>query len=386
MKKLLLIVFFILSCKKPQTALSPPPKKEPVKNHPYVVVVYSFGESGIKHNDMTEEKASIGSVLKSGDVLETGPKTRVDIQLEASIFRLHSNSRLVFKELTNTTDRKITKLELQKGTIFCKIKKENPGDEFTIFSPSLVNQITGTELILSQDEDRVSLKVLEGNVETYPRFRFLKDREPNEFLNSDSEFPISSEVEKKKIKVFEGNELRFLASDPRLNGIFLKEEEIVKYSRWISNIHFKSKKYEPKRMEEEEFKTLIPEDVLLTHEMIAIHEELMSGTIDEIRAEELEARRSSIENQILKKQNREKEKFTKSIVKKPKRFKNHRALHSYYERIEKIKLKNGRTEVGAILSQENGIVIMHTERGIMRIPHDDIVDVVYDYQRFNKIR
>ncbi|MBL0263345.1 MAG: hypothetical protein IPQ05_05575 [Leptospiraceae bacterium] len=70
-------------------------------------------------------------------------------------------------------------------------------------------------------------------------------------------------------------------------------------------------------------------------------------------------------------------KFNESIVVEPNVYSQIETL-KYYERIEKIILINGRTEVGAIINQEDSIMVVHTENGIVRINTNEIVEVVYD--------
>lgn len=94
----------------------------------------------------------------------------------------------------------------------------------------------------------------------------------------------------------------------------------------------------------------------------------------------LRKKRSVLENQVTSKQDIEKIKFNESIVVEPKRLQSNRDIVKYYERIEKIILINGRTEVGAIINQEDSIMVVHTENGIVRINTNEIVEVVYDYQ------
>ena len=127
-------------------------------------------------------------------------------------------------------------------------------------------------------------------------------------------------------------------------------------------------------------KTIVSVDPKVANEMIRLNEELSSGRIDEAKAEELEKKRSVLENQVTSKQDIEKIKFNESIVVEPKRLQSNRDIVKYYERIEKIILINGRTEVGAIINQEDSIMVVHTENGIVRINTNEIVEVVYDYQ------
>ncbi|HMZ62209.1 MAG TPA: hypothetical protein PL048_25790, partial [Leptospiraceae bacterium] len=76
--------------------------------------------------------------------------------------------------------------------------------------------------------------------------------------------------------------------------------------------------------------------------------------------------------------------FNKIIAEKPKKLKTRKELIQYYERIEKVQLRNGKSETGAIISQENDEVILHTQDGIRRIPKSEVKDVFYENQIKNR--
>lgn len=155
-------------------------------------------------------------------------------------------------------------------------------------------------------------------------------------------------------------------------------------AKLIETTSEKQKLAEFTKNEQQEIKTIVSVDPKIANEMIRLNEELSSGRIDESKAEELEKKRAELESQVTAKQEVEKVKFNESIVVEPKRLESNRDILKYYERIEKIILVNGRTEVGAIINQEDSIMVVHTENGIIRINTNDVVEVVYDFQMKQK--
>jgi predicted glycoside hydrolase/deacetylase ChbG (UPF0249 family) len=98
------------------------------------------------------------------------------------------------------------------------------------------------------------------------------------------------------------------------------------------------------------------------------------------KSAEIEKKRKAIEEELASKQEAQKKKFESSLANNPKALDSKKQIVSYYERIEKIVLTNGKSEIGAIINQENNVMIVHTEQGIKRINLDDVEEVVYDYQ------
>ncbi len=372
----------LFNCRKPIDRIET--KQERKDNSLSTLVVFSLGDSRIVHVDLTEEKAVLGSAFKTGDKIITGPRSQVDIQIgEGNAIRLGQNARLEFTQLLqNPNGNSETKLTLNNGKIFAKVSKETKSNAFNVSTPTLVANVRGTAFILEINKDQLAkVKVVEGSVAVAPRVPFfekipLEEIEKNAGLKKINQTLQSSEVVLEKDQQIEIPSFdRTLASE-KLDSKSIKE--IIMRLTEIS-----AEKAEPAdftKKEQEEVKTIVSVDPKVANEMIRLNEELSSGRIDEAKAEELEKRRNVLESQVSSKQDIEKVKFNESIVVEPKRLQSNRDIVKYYERIEKIILVNGRTEVGAIINQEDSIMVVHTENGIVRINTNEIVEVVYDYQ------
>ncbi|MCB1159447.1 MAG: lipoprotein LipL45, partial [Leptospiraceae bacterium] len=154
--------------------------------------------------------------------------------------------------------------------------------------------------------------------------------------------------------------------------------------KW-KNLKIQTRSIEITKREEQELNTMVTVEMDKADQIIRINEELSSGVIDEAKADRLERERLKLEKEINDKQSIEKEKFNEAIAVKPRKFKSNKEIIQYYERIEKVILIDGKIEYGAIIDQiGNSLMIVHTERGIKRIPMDQVMEVIYDYQTRNK--
>jgi hypothetical protein len=119
-------------------------------------------------------------------------------------------------------------------------------------------------------------------------------------------------------------------------------------------------------------------------EIAKLGEAGQTDKLDEIKKQEIDSKRASLEKEVAKKQEDEKKKFEESLASQPKDFKSKKDIVNYYERIEKIVLIDGKTIVGAIINQENGKLVVHTESGIKRIDMETVEEVIYDLQQKSK--
>ena len=379
-------LFFFANCRKPIDRIET--KQERKENTVSALVVFSVGDSRIVHADLTEEKAVLGSAFKTGDRILTGPKSKVDIQIgKSSAIRLGANSNLEFTQLLNNVNgNSETRMLLNSGKIFATVTKENKNDSFNLSSPTMVAGVRGTAFILDIKKDQTAvIKVVEGSVSVSPRVPSfekipLEELEKNAGLKKLYQTLQSSEVVLEK-----DQQIQLPAKDELLLSDRLDNRSIKEILGRLSEIS--SEKAEPAELtktEQQEIKTIVSVDPKVANEMILLNEELSSGRIDETKAEELEKKRNALESQVTSKQEVEKVKFNESIVVEPKRLQSNKDIVKYYERIEKIILVNGRVEIGAIINQEDSIMVVHTENGIIRINTNDIVEVVYDYQTKGK--
>ena len=379
-------LFFFANCRKPIDRIET--KQERKENAVSALVVFSVGDSRIVHADLTEEKAVLGSAFKTGDRILTGPKSKVDIQIgKSSAIRLGANSNLEFTQLLNNVNgNSETRMLLNSGKIFATVTKENKNDSFNLSSPTMVAGVRGTAFILDIKKDQIAvIKVVEGSVSVSPRVPSfekipLEELEKNAVLKKLYQTLQSAEVVLEK-----DQQIQLPAKDELLLSDRLDNRSIKEILGRLSEIS--SEKAEPAELtktEQQEIKTIVSVDPKVANEMILLNEELSSGRIDETKAEELEKKRNALESQVTSKQEVEKVKFNESIVVEPKRLQSNKDIVKYYERIEKIILVNGRVEIGAIINQEDSIMVVHTENGIIRINTNDIVEVVYDYQTKGK--
>jgi hypothetical protein len=380
---LLFLSFLGISCEKPPTLIFPAEPSEKENSKIESIVVFSTGEeSRINHADLTVERASIGAFFKNGDTLITGANARVDVQIsDETLLRFKEKTEAQFIELKSEVSpgKTFTRVFLKKGKMVGKVNKNLLSPEYYILTPETSNKIDGTEFFIETLDGKSTVKVVSGKITT----QYFVEAIENRSIAKNS--PLGNQLESRKVQIEAGRMVEISGLSPLQNKEKLNPEEISSLGKIIEWNTIPVLELNIKKQEEQEIKTLVLEDARVTKRMIAINEEISSGKANEKRIEELEAERSTLENQILKKQSEEKRKFNESIVVAPKKLKNRKEIVRYYERMEKIILTKGRIEIGAIISQEGDEIIIHTEYGIKRIPNEEVVEVIYEYQRKAKL-
>ncbi|MCX7999527.1 MAG: FecR domain-containing protein, partial [Leptospiraceae bacterium] len=315
--------------------------------------------------------------------LITQEKARIDVQIEGlAIIRIVSSGSLEFRKILSSEKEEFrdTWIHLQEGKIYVKVEKISSLDRIRFTTEDCIIDVKGTEFILVNDKNKTKIMLAEGKLNIRPSVKILNSaKQKNENLKNLEILALN-----KMISLEANQELLIPKFSPLFYKEDLNEDELWDLKKELEQLQWVIKPIEYTKIEEQELKTLVMEDPSITTQMIEINEELNSGRLDEARILELEAARSSLENKILKKQESAKTKFNESILVVPKKLKTKRDIVRYYERMEKIILKRNRVEIGAIVSQEGDVIVVHTEDGIKRIPHEDVVETIYEYQK--KIR
>lgn len=130
MKKFLIVSSIVLTagvlvfnaCKKPtESSKAAATGKE---NSPSAVVVFSVGEAKILHADLTEEKATLGASLKTGDKVTTKENPKL-------ISNLQTDQRFEFQKIQQSTLK-----------VFPSIPKVIPIQDWRLFPEKFLRKST----------------------------------------------------------------------------------------------------------------------------------------------------------------------------------------------------------------------------------------------------
>lgn len=136
------------------------------------VISFLSGEVLLKHHGQEEWIwADIGQPLVQGDSIQTGPDGYCEIQLGGiSIIRVVENTNFSLATLYEQEDRRDIELDLEQGTIACKVNKLLNSDSFEVEIPTAACGIRGTQFLVSfTPGEETLLAVQEGSVSFLPK-------------------------------------------------------------------------------------------------------------------------------------------------------------------------------------------------------------------------
>ncbi|PJZ52623.1 lipoprotein LipL45 [Leptospira adleri] len=387
MKKLLIVssialtagILVFSACKKPtENSQAATTGKE---NSPSAVVVFSVGEAKILHTDLTEEKATLGASLKTGDKVTTKEKSKVDIQFaDGSAIRISENSVIDFDALSiNSKGNSDTRLALVSGKVFAKVNKASKDDQFSVVTPTAIAGVRGTSFIVERSKsDKATVKVLDGAVAVAPRVAALEGLSDEEIAKNEDLKKIQQSLASSEI-VLEKNQASVMKADDKSLDIKDTSKIGSNVEKNISGVVKKLDNSGISKKDEEELRTIVTVDKETSEKMVRINEE-SSGKVDEQKAAALESERKKLESEVASRQEEEAKKFKQVLISAPKELKSSKDIVNYYERIEKIVMTDGSSLIGAIVDQQGSTMIVHTEQGIKKINQADVQEVIYDFQ------
>ncbi|MBC8180232.1 FecR domain-containing protein [candidate division KSB1 bacterium] len=132
----------------------------------------TYKDGRVRKKEITGEEwkqADVNSSVLTGDRVRTYKRSRAELELlELDMIRMAPETIIdVVKLYEETkTQQKETKIALQKGDIWAKIKKKDKSTKFDISAPVAVAAITGTVLRMGVSADSsTELKVYNGEVQ-----------------------------------------------------------------------------------------------------------------------------------------------------------------------------------------------------------------------------
>jgi hypothetical protein len=380
-----------------------------ISKEKYLFITKSIGESKVKHNDKTEEKGSAGIFIFEGDKITTEKNSSLDLQFsDESMLRIYPDSSVSVDTIQTQGKSKKVSLSLSNGMIYSKVFSSSESNKFSIHTPILSTVSSGAEWIISFVGNQSLARVKFGKVIVFPRAKSLEDKDPMDIKTEGNIGKIAVAVSEKML-LLEAMQEFFLPYYPNFLLDLSKIDSIPNYTKWISDLNLQSKPTNFSNAEIGIFNSIALLDKKLIGELYTINQELQSEIKDPKKMEDLEAKRSLLENQLLKSATpaeankiinppifiKPKYAISRSISRRlsyykrkglykrqsKKALKSESEIYDYYERLEKLLLTNDRIEVGTIISQDSTLIILHTEDGIKRIPAEEVLEVTYDHYK-----
>lgn len=160
----LLVAFTYTSCKKEKKTV----EREGVVN-------FLSGEVLLVSADGKENKASVGDAVKQGMKIKTvGKKSSAEIYFGENAVKVLGDTVVQIKTLMTELDSGGEKSSffVEKGQFFSKVsQKLGKDDNYTVKTPTTTAGVRGTDFLISEEEGKGNVAVLNGNVEVLDNSR-----------------------------------------------------------------------------------------------------------------------------------------------------------------------------------------------------------------------
>lgn len=181
----LMLFALLMSCgpKQMDPVIMTPEKEESVAEKPQSsaaaveisddtqgLIVFLSGDVFL-NRDGEEEYLNIGDTVSQSDLIKTEEDGYCEIQLgDIAVIRMDANSILQIQSLISSSDGSRIGIELERGTVLCKVKKLLDDDSFQVKTNTVVCGVRGTQFSVSSNQKADTLlAVKEGAVAITPR-------------------------------------------------------------------------------------------------------------------------------------------------------------------------------------------------------------------------
>ncbi len=151
-------LFVTAGCKKEQKAI----EREGIVN-------FLTGDVTLISKEGKEDTAKIGDVIKQGMKIKTvGKKSSAEIYFGENAVKVLGDTVVEIKSLVTKVDTGNDEnlFYVEKGQLFSKVaQKLSKGDSFSVKSPTTTAGVRGTDFLISEEEGKGNVAVLNGSVE-----------------------------------------------------------------------------------------------------------------------------------------------------------------------------------------------------------------------------
>ena len=189
-------------------------KEKPAK----AVISFYSGTAMIRSGNTDFRPVNIKDMIQDGDVIETGDKSSVIVQVgDELLVRFEENTTVVIKSIKDLTKREIS---LEKGKVLSKVSKLKKGNEYFDRPPTAVPTVGGTEFLTDYEEGKTTVAVGKGKVSV------VKTQTNEEKLvDLGKTVVVADNVEMREVNQIETLELKKLENTPAVKDIENKPAE-----------------------------------------------------------------------------------------------------------------------------------------------------------------
>jgi len=171
------------------------------------VVSFYSGTATIQSIGGQLRSIAIKEIVKDGDVIETGDKSSVVVQVgDELLVRFEANTKVVVTSITNIAKREIT---LDKGKVLSSVTKLRKGNEYFVKTPTAVASVRGTQFLTDYADGKTVVAVGKGRVSVVK-----SDTNEEKLVDLGNSVTVADKVDMREMNKVETLELKKLETTP----------------------------------------------------------------------------------------------------------------------------------------------------------------------------
>lgn len=371
-----------------------------VGNEDRVAVILDAAPGVVVMRDGKTIPAHAGFVLRKGDTLES-KSGNADIQtVRGDIIRLGEFSKASMAQYAYGNNESGTEIKLGAGSLIAEVNKNESTEGFRIRTPTAIASVRGTSFLVELKDDKTPrIKVYEGAVAMAPAVAVLDEFTSEEIQQNGSLKKLTEVLEAHEIVIEEATEAEF---KPEAAEIVFMINTRMKRSDF-ENRSGETENAEAEKLLDQQLNDLkatemsvarpspvTPREAADLKTIVGVDNQLVVEAVKtdlEIKADDSEnsqavATADDISKKIQDAQDANLDQALNEVAKtaESENLKTEEEIKDFYNILEVLVKKDGQKLSGAVVTQANDILIMHTTDGVKKIDRTEIDYIdFYDY-------
>lgn len=343
-----------------------------------MVIVFTSGEATIVKG-AERIPAKVGLLVSQNDEIQT-TNGSVDLQTRGgSAIRVKEFTTIKVSSLIGGGE---TKIAMKHGGLLASVKKSSASEEFSVVTPTAIAGVRGTTFTVELENEGASprVKVLDGKVAMSPRIAAL-ERADSQTIAKDENLSKLVSIQKKNEVILEANTAGTLdkAVEQKIMALNAAVEQAEQNNQAIAEVVKAEAVQQISSDIDNAEKTVIKEESKVTAAEAAdkatlvavdsdIVEKVITGQSDATSVDAMREQRTEREEAVIADIQKEASKTE---------LKSQDEIRKHYNKLETVIMTDGKQYNGAVIAQTGGILVVHTEQGVVRLNKGQVASIEF---------
>jgi hypothetical protein len=271
---------------------------------------------------------------------------------------------------------------MKHGGLLASVKKSSASEEFSVVTPTAIAGVRGTTFTVELEDEGASprVKVLDGKVAMAPRISAL-EKADSQAIAKDENLSKLVSIQKKNEVILEANTAGTLdkAVEQKIMALNAAVEQAEQNNQAIAEVVKADAVQQISKDIDSAQQTVIKQESNVTPAEAAdkatlvavdseIVEKVISGQGDAASVDTMREQRKEREEAVIADIQKEASKTE---------LKSQDEIRKHYNKLETVIMTDGKQYNGAVIAQTGGILVVHTEQGVVRLNKGQVAAIEF---------